>query len=187
MAVDRPAVPPRTFVPVSDPAARPRLRRATVRLLVVDPDGRMLLFRDSDPNLDGSWWITPGGGIDPGETEAAAAVRELREETGHEIGGHQLVGPLARRRVLHGYTDRVLDQDDVFYLVRTPAFEVSTAGYTEEEKVTMLGHRWWTRAELATTDETIWPANLLDLLALSGRPGDWPATLPDAEESSTPG
>ena len=87
---------------------------------------------------------------------------------------------------MHGYSDRVIDQDDVFYLVRVPAFEVSADGYTEEEQVTMLGHRWWSRADLETTGELIWPANLLELLDLAARPADWPAPLPDAEESSVP-
>lgn len=41
------------------------------------PDGRMLLVehRDRGPDL-------PGGHLEPGETPAAAAVRELAEETG---------------------------------------------------------------------------------------------------------
>jgi 8-oxo-dGTP pyrophosphatase MutT (NUDIX family) len=30
-------------------------------------------------------WLTPGGAIDPGETPAQAAVREVAEETGHRI------------------------------------------------------------------------------------------------------
>jgi putative (di)nucleoside polyphosphate hydrolase len=36
-------------------------------------------FRDGKP---GGWWQMPQGGIDPGEEPAAAALRELAEETG---------------------------------------------------------------------------------------------------------
>ena len=37
---------------------------------------------DTDPGVPGSrWWVTPGGGVDPGESEEEAAVRELAEET----------------------------------------------------------------------------------------------------------
>jgi bifunctional NMN adenylyltransferase/nudix hydrolase len=75
----------RTFRPV-DPAERPVRRRRTARVLVVDHTGRMLLFSDSDPGIPGlRWWITPGGGVDPGESDLQAAVRELAEETNLEL------------------------------------------------------------------------------------------------------
>ncbi len=57
------------------------VRRAG-RVVVLDPGGRVLLLRyDNDPP-DGRHWATPGGGLNPGETYAAAASRELAEETG---------------------------------------------------------------------------------------------------------
>ena len=137
-----------------------------MRVLVLDRDGRILLFQDSDPGIGASWWITPGGGIDPGETEHETVLRELEEETGLRVTTDDVIGPIARRHVRHGYSDLVVEQDDAFYAVRVPAFEVDTAGHTEEEQVTMLASRWWTPAEVAASDEEIWPVLLLDLVAL---------------------
>jgi 8-oxo-dGTP pyrophosphatase MutT (NUDIX family) len=153
----------RTFVPVQ-PALRPRRRRRTARVLLVDTADRLLLFRDSDPGLPGRhWWITPGGGIEEGETELEGAVRELREETGLEVDEAALSAPLARRRVLHGYTDVVVEQDEVFLGLVVEPFEVDTAGQTEEELWLMGSHHWWTRDELGSTGEEVWPVCLLEL------------------------
>ena len=157
--------PVRTLVP-GPPAERPRRPRRTVRVLVVADRDRLLLFSDTDPGLPGSrWWITPGGGIDPGETELEAGVRELREETGLQVHADDLLGPVLERRVVHGYTDVVIDQEDAFYACWVAAFEVSDAGHTEEERITMTAHRWWSRAELAETDEEIWPTVVLEVWA----------------------
>ncbi len=135
-----------------------------MRLLVIDDRQRLLLFRDSDPGLPGSsWWITSGGGIDPGETERGAAVRELEEEAGLRVDTDCFLGPVLQRRVTHGYSDVVIDQQDTFYACWVPAFEVSDAGHTPEEQLTMTEHRWWSRDELAGTTETVWPEIILDI------------------------
>jgi len=185
----------RTFVPVA-PEERPRRSRRTARVLLVDDRDRTLLFRDSDPGLPGStWWMTPGGGIDPGETDLAAAVRELEEESGLRVEEGDLLGPLLVRTVVHGYTDVVIEQEDVFYACWVRAFEVSDAGHTEEERITMADHRWWSRDELAATEEEIWPAVLLGLWAdadvrrreaAAGEPPRPPADGGRVEESTVP-
>ena len=177
---------PRDFVVPDSPTARRQASRATVRVLVLDRDGRILLFQDSDPGIGASWWIMPGGGIDPGETEHETVLRELEEETGLRVSTDDVIGPIARRHVRHGYSDLVVEQDDAFYAVRVPAFEVDTAGHTEEEQVTMLASRWWTQAEVAASDEEIWPVLLLDLVALLDSPDAWPVALDPVEESSVP-
>ena len=49
-----------------------------VGALVADDD-RILLVRESDT------WLLPGGRLEPGESPAAGAVREVREETGVDV------------------------------------------------------------------------------------------------------
>lgn len=184
-------LPGRPGFVVPAPDARPRFERRAVRVLLRDEAGRLLLLQDSDLGLDpvAHWWVTPGGGVDPGESDADAAVRELREETGLVVTPDDLVGPFLVRGVVHGYSDKVVDQTEVFLAVRVPAFVVDTAGHTEEEQLTVADVRWWERSALEATDDDVWPRDLLELLALSERPELWPAGPIEGdpvEESSVP-
>jgi 8-oxo-dGTP pyrophosphatase MutT (NUDIX family) len=178
---------PEGFSVPDDPADRPWKRRRAARVIIVDRQSRMLLFCDTDPGCPGQrWWVTPGGGLDPGETEAQAAVREVAEETGLRVGVDDLIGPVAHRQARHGYSDQVLDQYEPFYVIRVPAaFEPDTSAFTEEEKITLVEHRWWTRAELAATAEWIWPKELLKLLELADHPDEWPLDLGLVTDEST--
>ena len=94
--------------------------------------------------------MTPGGGVDPGETEEQAAIREVAEETGYVLGEEDLIGPIASRHVVHGYSDQVIEQDEAFYLAMVSPFEVDISAHTEEERLTLQSHRWWSHDELAT-------------------------------------
>jgi 8-oxo-dGTP pyrophosphatase MutT (NUDIX family) len=181
---------PRTFR-VVPPEQRPHRRRRTARVLVVDDGDRVLLFTDRDPGLPGrQWWITPGGGVDPGETDPQAAVREVEEECGLVITEADLTGPLLERHVVHGYTDVVIDQRDAYFACWVPAFEVSDAGHTPEERITMTGHRWWSREELAATGEEVWPADIVaiwdEAVRRRGRPPEPPLDGGSVEESTVP-
>jgi 8-oxo-dGTP diphosphatase len=72
---------------------KPKIR--CVGALVYDAQGRLLLVqRANDPGR--GRWSLPGGKVEPGETDAAAVVREVREETGLVVTPGRLVGMVAR-------------------------------------------------------------------------------------------
>jgi 8-oxo-dGTP diphosphatase len=57
-----------------DRRSAPRARQAG-RAILRDADGRVLLIHFVLPNM--TFWATPGGGVEPGETALEAAHREL--------------------------------------------------------------------------------------------------------------
>jgi ADP-ribose pyrophosphatase len=54
-----------------------------VCVLAITDQNRVLLARQYRPGPDAVLDELPGGGVEPGETPEAAALRELREETGY--------------------------------------------------------------------------------------------------------
>jgi 8-oxo-dGTP diphosphatase len=62
-----------------------------VGAVVLDSDGRLLLVRRANDPGRGLWSL-PGGRVEPGESDEAAVVREVREETGLDVMTGRLVG-----------------------------------------------------------------------------------------------
>lgn len=67
--------------------------------IVRDKNGRVLLQQRSDNGL----WGVPGGGIDPGEEPAQAAIREVYEETGLHVEVLRLIGVFGGKYQVKSY------------------------------------------------------------------------------------
>jgi ADP-ribose pyrophosphatase YjhB (NUDIX family) len=133
------------------------------RVIVLDPGGRVLLLRyDNDPP-DGRHWATPGGGLNPGESYAAAASRELAEETGW--GDVVLLDEIHRNMRTMEHSGRIIRQHERLFLARTDQAcrELGDVAAMHASDG-IAAWRWWTLAELDTTAEVIWPAGLAGLI-----------------------
>jgi len=102
-----------------------------VNVAVLDA-GRILLMQREDFEV----WCMPGGHVDPGESLAEAAVREVREETGIEVS---LVG-------LVGTYSRPYWHDGVYHIV---LFEgVPIGGSLAPDPVEVIDAAWFPPTEL---------------------------------------
>lgn len=142
--------------------------RATSRVLLVDETGRALLFLQYGKSHDvPPRWMTPGGGVDPGESHDEAARRELVEETGLELDA---IGP--------AFLEEDFDPDQrwhpydrghwAWYVVRTNRFELARDGWTEEELADVVAWRWMSADDLEADGADYEPANLPELIRERG-------------------
>ena len=139
--------------------------RRAARVLLVDGAGRALLLHGGDPARPGDrWWITPGGGLDDGETLAEGAARELFEETGLRVDPAELGDPVWHETTEFSYRTTAYRQEQDFFLLRVAEWRVDTAGMDEDEQQTITEHRWWSAAEIEASDEEIYPRELPGLL-----------------------
>ncbi|MGW6918989.1 NUDIX hydrolase [Kitasatospora sp. NPDC054939] len=138
-------------------------RRRAARVLLFDPQDRLLLFRGEDPAVPGTtWWFTPGGGLEPGEGVHEAAVRELAEETG--LRDVEL-GPLvAFGTVSFSFQGQRYEQEQWFHLARTADTVLDHTGMGADEHAQLLAARWWTFEELRETEETVYPSGLAEFM-----------------------
>ncbi|WP_299846071.1 (deoxy)nucleoside triphosphate pyrophosphohydrolase [uncultured Paracoccus sp.] len=71
-------------------------------VLLIDPDGRVLLAQRPEGKSMAGLWEFPGGKVEPGETPEAALIRELHEELGIETW-QSCLAPMAFAS--HSYAD----------------------------------------------------------------------------------
>lgn len=134
-----------------------------MRALVVNRFDRLLLLRadlrDREPI-----WYTPGGAVEPGESDAVAIARELEEETRLVVDPKTLTPPVWTRDYIfrwHDVDERHLER---FFLIRIDEHDVDTSGLDAEEAGLTRDFRWWAVDDIESSAERFSPTRLRDLL-----------------------
>lgn len=115
--------------------------RPAARIILLDPEGRILMQKEESPDGRAVWHL-PGGGLEPGEDFESTASRKAYEATGIPVP----LGPCVWVREHPLRYER-------YYVARSQASE----GRLRDQ-------RWWTEEEIRNTGDLFAPSRLPELL-----------------------
>lgn len=159
----------RSFSTISDiyvQAKNMRVRKAA-RVLVLDPQNRVLLFEYNHEANDalkdkGSYFTVPGGGVKPNESYTECAQRELREETGLTIP----VGTVRATRqapLLMPSGEIVLAAEQYYNVEVDSDTAFDTSEWTAQEQKNIANLHWCAPEDLHSI-VNLWPKTLPEML-----------------------
>ena len=142
----------------SETEGRIAVDRNAVGVLPINDRGEVLLLQGFEPtHPDQLFWFSVGGGIEAGEDDREAVVREMAEETGITASTQSLLGPFISETAEFSWGNYDVTQHQGWWAVKVGDPSVSFAGLDEFEQSTTVGHRWWTPDDLASAGQTYAP------------------------------
>lgn len=161
----------------------PGPRRRAARVLVFDPQDRVLLIEGRDPagRTPGGWWEIPGGGVDHGEDIETAVRRELWEEAGIRDAD---IGPCVwTQQVSYTFGGWLFEQDEWIHVARCDGTSAGPGGLEHLEAMAFGEQRWWAVEDVLTHQPRTIPYRMVEFLEdVAG--GRWPEAPVDISPSA---
>lgn len=132
----------------------PHLERVAARILLLDPNDRVLLLYYPvmlEAGRSMERWLLPGGGLDPGESFEDGARRELAEETGLAV--EHFEGEIFRRDFTIRWGEGTLHQHERIFVARIDHLEPTI--HAEERTP-----QWWTASDMISSGISTRPFEL---------------------------
>ena len=131
--------------------------RQAARLLVIAPDGRVLLLKYEDGPR--TWWAAPGGGLEGEETFEEAAAREAAEEL--SLSGIPLTS-LWCQTIEFTFRGKSVRQIERYFLMRLSRADLVLGESAREahRREGIVASRWWSLEEIERTTEEVFPVDL---------------------------
>lgn len=143
--------------------------RETARVILTNELGEHFLINTHwDPGTGlPPRWLTPGGGIDVGESPLEAAVRELREETGIRVEPSDLGEAVKVIEFKMVWADGRFETGIAhFFRYEISAdFELDITEWTKDEHRDIIEMRWWPLSELVNSGALVGPPGYLEYLS----------------------
>lgn len=141
------------------------ITRMSSRAIILNKNNEIFLFQyNFDYFANGNVvWITPGGGLEDGESFEMALKREVFEELGIQL--NQCYKQIYYRNPIYYLKNGEIAQcEERFYLVYLDREEFSYNNWTESERKRMLYGKWWSIDKIQQSGDEFFSSDLINIL-----------------------
>lgn len=139
--------------------------RKSSRAIIINRNHEIFLFKYNFDYLSygKAIWITPGGGLEDGESFDEALKRELYEELGIQL--NQYHKQIYYRNPIYTLENgETVQCEERFYLIYLDGIEFTYTNWTDTEQKRMLLGKWWSLNEIKESKDEFFSSDIIHII-----------------------